>query len=204
MGETPEERASRREHVGRLKFLLQQNPEDAATRRLLVDAYRAGGHSDQAARFAIGLGEPLDPAEERAYIDMLRGLGADEETARRLSLLPAGVELPPRIPAGLAAERLPDQWLDWGGRVLAVWFCSVGLGILTLFVAYGFSVFGSPDARVVALRWTFATGVATTIALAVTTMWATASRRRGPASVWGLITAAVGAAALGVFVRFLG
>lgn len=204
MGETPEERASRREQVGRLKFTLQRNPEDAVTRKLLVDAYRAGGHPDQAARFAIGLDEPLDPAEEWAYIDMLRGIGADEETARRLSLLPAGVELPPRIPAGLAAERLPDQWLDWGGRVLAVWFCSVGLGILTMFVTYGFTAFGSPDARVVALRWTFATGLATTIALAATTSWAIASRKRGPAIVWGLITAAVASGTLAVFVRFWG
>lgn len=204
MGETPEERASRREHVGRLKFTLQRNPEDAATRRLLVDAYRAGGHPDQAARFAIGLGEPLDPAEEGAYIDMLRGLGADEKTARRLSLLPAGVELPPQIPAGLAAERLPDQWIDWGGRVLAVWFCSVGLGILTLFVAYGFSVFGSPDARVVALRWTFATGAAITIALAATTSWAIASRKRGRAIAWGILTTAVGSVALAALVRFWG
>ncbi|MEX0151433.1 hypothetical protein [Microbacterium sp. LMI1-1-1.1] len=204
VGETPEERASRREQVGRLKFLLQKNPQDSRTRRLLVEAYRKGGHPEQAARFAIGLGEPLDPGEERAYIDMLRGLGAHEETARRLSILPPYMELPPRIRVSLAPRRLPGEWRDWGSLLTAVWVCALVLWTVTVGIAYGFTVLGSPDARVVALRWTFATWAAISVALAATTSWALASRKRGPAIVWGMLTAAVGSVTLAAFVRFWG
>lgn len=184
--------AMRREALGALKARLRHEPADALLRADIVRAYRETGHLDQVGRFAIGLPEGAQPDEVHAYAAMLRGLSADEDTARRLSMLPAGHDLPDRIRKATEPGSLSEEWRPWGVLVGIAWASVTALATLTMAIAYGFTIAGSNDARSVARAWTLVTGWAQVATLVLTTLWCATSSKWRATLIWACVTAIFG------------
>lgn len=193
-----------REAVGRLKHRLRNDPADEEARAEIVGVYRSLGHLDQACRYAIGMEEGARREELRAYARLVRGLGADENRVRQLSLVPADRELPGEIRKAIEAGPLVDDWRPWGVVVTMAWGAVVVVAVTTMSVVYGFAMAGADDVRSIARAWTAATGGAQAIALVLTTLWCASSSKWRAAAVWAGITAVCGAAALLVSVHLPG
>lgn len=193
-----------RKSIGALKVRLRNDPADAAARSEIVRVYRLLGHLDQAGRFAIGLDEGPRPDELYAYAGMVRGLGADEERVRRLSLLSADRELPGKVRQAIEAGPPVDDWRPWGVVVGIAWGAVAATGLATLIVVYGFTMAGADDARSVARTWTLISGWGQALTLALTTLWCASSSKRRAAAVWACITAAFSTVVLLVSVMFAG
>jgi magnesium-transporting ATPase (P-type) len=158
----------------------------------VVRAYRQLGHADQAGRFAIALDEGARPEEVRAYSAMLRGLGADEKAARRLSLMPADRELPENVRKATEGRPLSDEWRPWGVYVGIAWAAVVIMTSITMAVAYGFTMAGASDAQSIARWWTLVTGWLLVVTLALTTLWCATSSKWRAALVWTCLTVILG------------
>ena len=187
-----DDRSSRREALGALKARLRDDPADAVTRAEVVRAYRQLGHPDQAGRFAIALDEGAHRPELRAYSEMLRRVGADEKTARRLSMMPTELDLPEDVRRAIEEGPLSDQWRPWGVYVGVAWALVAVSGFVTLAVTYGHAMVGAGDVAPIAWWWTQATWWVMIAALTMTIFWCATSAKWRAALVWTGITLVAG------------
>lgn len=187
-----------KEEVGAWKARLRDDPADDATRQEIVQHYRRLGHVDQAGRYAVGLADGASADELRAYIGMLWGLNADEATARRLSALLDGQELPASVREALENRALPDELGEggWGCVVGIAWAAFVLTGFVTLAVVFGFTMARSADAHPVGVWWVSFTGWILVGALALTALRSATSARWRAALIWTAIAVAAAAVVL--------
>ncbi len=128
---------------------------------------------------------------------MLRGLRADEEAARELSLLPSGRSFPVGLRAALSQPYTNEnEWREWGYLIGVAWVLVVALSVATLAVTYAFTISGAADARGVAQTWTAAVACGLTAASVLTAAWCVASHKALPATVWSGLAILAGAGAV--------
>lgn len=172
-----------------LRDRLAEDPSDNEVRRALAQMYRDAGHLDQAGRYEFGM--PYATSEEQAtFLRHVIAIGADEESLRRLCILPDHVAIPDDITSRLAhvrrAKKDAAAW-DTVASVGGVVFALVSL--LTVLAVYVIVLVGGNIALPVARVG----GVVSLAALVVVTLgvgvssWIDGSRKG--ALVWNLTTA---------------
>lgn len=179
--------------MGALKMRLRDDPTDPYVRAELVEAYRRLGHTDQAGRFAIALDGGARPEEVRAYAAMLRRLDADAKTARRLSLMPADLDLPKRVQRAIdGGGPLVRELRRWDRYVAVPRTYVLAASFLTLVATYGLTIAGADNARPIALWGAVATGWVVVVAIVLTTVWCAATSRWRAALIWTCVAAVAG------------
>ncbi|CAN7253051.1 hypothetical protein LJR045_001089 [Microbacterium sp. LjRoot45] len=186
-----------------LRDRLAEDPSDNELRRALAQMYRDAGHLDQAGRYEFGM--PYASSEERAvFLRHVIAIGADEESLRRLCLLPDHVAIPEDVTSQLAR-------ISRAKRGAAAWESVTGVGgvafaitsLVTVLAVYVIVVVGGDVARPVARVG----GVASLAALVIVTFgvgmsyWVEGSRKA--ALGWNVATAVLSVAVvLGAIATF--